>query len=85
MPASIETLQPKVIVIPRQLEGFFYQRLTQRFAPRHDVEVVVDRRVGERRRDRWVSGPGPLSERRRGDRRCDQTIWSLADMPVSAP
>ncbi len=85
MPASIQTLQPKVIVIPRQLEGFFYQRLTQRFSPRHDIEVVVDRRVGERRQQRWVTGPGPLSERRRGDRRGDQSTWSLADMPVSTP
>jgi hypothetical protein len=76
---------PRVIVIPRQLEGFFYERLTNEFAGRDDVRVVVDRRVGERRRPRWVSGAGPLTERRRGaDRREDAPVWSLPDMPYSA-
>jgi hypothetical protein len=85
MPASIQTKQPRVIIIPRQLEGFFYQRLSQRFALRDDIQIIVDRRVGDRRQERWVSGPGPLAERRRGDRRADQTTWSLPDMPVSTP
>jgi hypothetical protein len=75
---------PRVIVIPRQLEGFFYERLTSEFAGRDDVRVVVDRRVGERRRPRWVSGAGPLADRRRGtDRRESQAVWSLPDMPYS--
>jgi hypothetical protein len=71
-------------MIPRQLEGFFYERLTQQFASRDDVRVVVDRRAGERRRPRWVSGPGPFSERRRGDRRDRDVVWSLPDMPFCA-
>jgi len=76
---------PRVIVIPRQLEGFFYERLRNEFAGRDDVRVVIDRRVGERRRPRWVSGAGPFSERRRGrDRRTEPPVWSLADMPYSA-
>jgi hypothetical protein len=75
---------PRVIVIPRQLEGFFYERLTSEFAGRDDVRVVVDRRVGERRRPRWGSGAGPLTERRHGaDRREDTAVWSLPDMPYS--
>ena len=76
---------PRVIVIPRQLEGFFFDRLTKEFAGRDDVRVVVDRRVGERRQPRYVSGAGPFSERRAGrDRRTEPPVWSLADMPYSA-
>jgi hypothetical protein len=76
---------PRLIVIPRQLEGFFYERLRNEFAGRDDVRVVVDRRVGERRHPRWVSGAGPLAERRTGgDRRGGIPAWSLPDMPYSA-
>jgi hypothetical protein len=76
---------PRVIVIPRQLEGFFYERLTSEFAGRDDVRVVVDRRVGERRRPRYVSGAGPFTDRRRGDdRRGGAPVWSLPDMPFPA-
>ena len=84
MPGSTQSVQPRLIMIPRQLEGFFYERLTQQFAGRHDVRVVVDRRAGERRRPRWVIGPGPFSERRRGDRRDRDVVWSLPDMPFCA-
>ena len=84
MPGSTQSVQPRLIVIPRQLEGFFYERLTQQFAGREDLRVVVDRRGGERRHPRWVSGTGPLSERRRGDRRDPDIAWSLPDMPFSA-
>ena len=76
--------RPRVIVIPRPLEGHFYEQLAERFAGRDDVKVVVDRRVGERRHDRWATGPGPFSERRRGDRRDQVSTWSLPDMPFSA-
>ena len=75
----------RVIVIPRQLEGFFYERLTNEFAGRDDVRVVVDRRIGERRLPRWGSGAGPFTDRRRGrDRRTGAPAWSLPDMPYSA-
>jgi len=84
MAGSPQIAQPRVIMIPRQLEGYFYERLAHRFAGRDDVSVVVDRRVGERRRPRWVSGAGPFSERRRGDRRGPDSVWSLPDMPFSA-
>ncbi len=76
---------PRVIVIPRQLEGFFYERLTKEFSGRNDVRVVVDRRVGERRTPRWVNGAGPFTERRHGrDRRDEIPVWSLPDMPYPA-
>jgi len=84
MPGSTRTVESKVIVIPRPLEGFFYPRLSEHYASRDDMKVVVDRRVGERRRDRWVSGPGPFSERRHGDRRGQAEPWSLEDMPFAA-
>jgi hypothetical protein len=81
MPAQAQSVQ-KVIIIPRQLEGFFLERLSRVYEGREDVRVVVDRRVGERRRPRWVSGSGPFSERRQGDRRdADDVSWSLPDMP----
>jgi hypothetical protein len=84
MPGSTQSAQPRLIVIPRQLEDFFYERLTRQFADRDDVKVVVNRRAGERRRPRWVSGSGPFSERRRGERRDGDVVWSLPDMPFSA-
>jgi len=84
MPGTTQSAPPKMIVVPRQLEGFFFERLTQRFAERADLKVVVDRRSGERRHDRWISGPGPFSERRRTERRDNDVHWSLPDMPVSA-
>ncbi len=84
MPGSTQIAQPRVIVIPRELEGFFYERLSAEVARRGDVRVVVDRRVGERRHPRWVSGPGPFAERRHGERRSEAPAWSLPDMPFSA-
>lgn len=83
MPESTQSVQLRLIMIPRQLEGFFYGSLMQQFAGRDDVRVVVDRRAAERRRPRWVSGPGPFSERRRGDRRDRDVAWALPDMPFS--
>lgn len=84
MPGTTQSVQPKVIVIPRQLEGYFYEKLTASFADRGDVRVVVDRRGGERRRPRWVSGSGPFTERRHGERRVYDVLWSLPDMPFAA-
>ena len=85
MPGTTQSAPPRVIVIPRQLEGFFYERLKAHFAERDDVRVVVDQRVGERRRPRWVSGSGPFTERRNHtDRRDETPAWSLPDMPFSA-
>jgi hypothetical protein len=84
MSGTTQSAPPRVIVIPRQLEGFFYERLTSEFAGRDDVRVVVDRRVGERRRPRWVDGAGPFTERRHTERRAEAVAWSLPDMPFSA-
>ncbi len=67
----------KVIVIPRGLEEFFYDRLRRRYGGRSDVLIVVDRRWGERRAVQEAVFP----DRRRGDRRSAAGSWSLADMP----
>ena len=84
MPAQTQSAQ-KVIVIPQQLEDYFLERLNRVYEGREDVSLVVDRRAGERRRPRWVSGSGPFSERRCGDRReADPVSWSLPEMPFSA-
>jgi len=78
------TPRPKIIVVPRPLEGFFFARLVERYEGQDDVRVIVDRRVGERRRtNRYVRGPSPLSDRRRQDRRDRDVVWSLPDMPLS--
>jgi hypothetical protein len=61
MPGSTQSVQPRLIVIPRQLEGFFYERLTQQFAGRDDLRVVVDRRPGAVQR----AAPRRTSRRRR--------------------
>jgi hypothetical protein len=83
MPIAAEGKQTRVIVIPRPLEDFFYERLTSRYADRPDVRVVVDRRVGERRARRWETSPEPLTDRRRGERRSADVAWSLDDMPFA--
>ena len=84
MAGTTEIARPRIIVIPRPLEGYFYGRLLERFAGRDDVTVIVDRRAGERRRERWATGPGPLTDRRRGERRGRAATWSLPEMPFSA-
>jgi hypothetical protein len=87
MMQAAQATRQKTIVVPRPLEGFFIERLQEHYAGRDDVRVVVDRRVGERRRrDRYVCGPSPLSDRRRErpDRRDRDVAWSLPDMPLSA-
>jgi|YelNatPaOPRAMG01_1025707.scaffolds.fasta_scaffold22784_3 hypothetical protein len=71
--------QQKVIVIPRGLEEFFYDRLCQRYSNRPDVKIVVDRRWGERRALQEAVFP----DRRRRDRRAMAASWSLADMPFT--
>jgi hypothetical protein len=47
-----------------------YEYLTREFAGRPDVEVIIDRRRGERRRERLARTP----ERRRQDRRSRSRI-----------
>ena len=83
MPVTADGVQTKVIVIPRQLEQFFYQRLSARYAERGDVHVVVDRRLGERRARRWTAGPEPLTDRRHTERRDSAAAWTLPDMPFA--
>jgi hypothetical protein len=82
MPAADVNAQPKTIVVPRQLEGFFYEKLRQRYAGRSDVTVVVDRRQAERRRQ-GAPAAAPIRDRRRGERRSATEIWSIDEMPFA--
>ena len=82
MSTSCANNQTRVIVVPRPLADYFYERLSRLYADRPDVRVVVDRRVEQRRRS-----PAPalnVSERRRADRRADAVYWSLEKMPFAA-
>ena len=84
MAATLEKTEPRVIVVPRPLEGYFYERLRKQFDGRDDVRIVVDRRMADRRRPHWTAAPGPLAERRRTERRAGQVTWSLAGLPPEA-
>lgn len=77
MAAADVSAQPKIIVVPKQLEEFFYDKLRQRYAGRGDVMVVVDRRRGDRRAS-GVPAPAPIRERRRA-----AGSWSLDEMPFT--
>ncbi len=82
MAAADVSAQPKIIVVPRQLEAFFYEKLRQRYAGRGDVVVIVDRRQRDRRREGALA-LAPIKERRRGERRRAAASWSLEDMPFT--
>jgi hypothetical protein len=69
-----------VIVIPRGLEDFFYDRLCRRYAGRSDVTILVDRRWGERRAIEQAVFP----ERRSSERRRAAGDWVLPEMPFEA-
>ena len=60
-----------LFIVARQLPNV-YEHLRQQFAAEPEVQVIVDRRQGQRRQtDRRGSGnaPAPSDERRRGERR----------------
>jgi len=81
MPLPTQSAPPRLIVIPHELEGFFFERLTQQFAGRDDLKVIVARGTDERRAPRRFAGAEPLSGQHRSDR---PAAWSLPDMPFSA-
>lgn len=76
--------QSRVIVVPRALEGFFYERLNEHFSNREDIDVVVDRRSRDRRNEPHSVVSRPSRDRRRGQRRRVAPAWVLADI-VNAP
>ncbi len=74
------------LLIVARNEPELYEYLKQRFVGRPDVEVILDRRVGERRREQVATS----SERRRGgDRRerpqVDEDIKTLGFAVVPLP
>ena len=83
MSTRIANTQTRVVVVPKPLATFFFDRLSRLYAGRPDVRVVIDRRVGQRRRA--ADAPPPqVPERRQGDRRVEAVYWSLEDMPFVA-
>ncbi|MEZ5126026.1 MAG: hypothetical protein R2826_07240 [Thermoleophilia bacterium] len=76
-----EKAHPRVIVIPRQLEGYFFRRLSDVYAGRSDVDVIVDRRASRRSSDRPADIFRSSADRRHQSRR-EQTTWKLPDMPI---
>jgi hypothetical protein len=52
-------------VIPRELADKYYEEFKKRFEGVEGVEVIIDRRVGERRKDREHGGKRQLRDRRR--------------------
>ena len=70
----------KVIIIPRGLEDFFYDRLCRRYAGRSDVTILVDRRWGERR----AIEQAVFRECRSRERRHAAGDWVLPEMPFEA-
>ena len=64
--ARSEAARGKMSIVVRRSYDYLKEELQQTFGEQDDVEVIVDRRTGERRRARE-----PLMiERRRADRRC---------------
>ena len=61
---------PRQRFIVATADQALYEYLTRKFADRPDVEVILDRRRGERRRARLARTP----ERRTGDRRSRSRI-----------
>jgi hypothetical protein len=52
-------------VIPRELADEYYEEFKRRFADVEGVEVIIDRRVAERRSDAAAGGQRVLRDRRR--------------------
>jgi len=79
----------KTIVVPKALEEFFAVKLRTRYAERDDVDIIIDRRDGERRQSMGNGngngdGAGAKiteSERRELERRVLAGWWSLPDLP----
>jgi hypothetical protein len=75
---------PRQRFIVATVDQALYEYLTHKFAGRSDVEVILDRRRRERRRERFARTP----ERRRQDRRSrsriddDLRILGFAVIPV---
>jgi len=61
---------PRELFIVARDRADLYRYLSQTFADAENVEVIWDRREGQRRRIE----NGPVPERRRGDRRARVTV-----------
>jgi len=74
-PSDSDEASPRLVVIMPRYGTEDYGRLADRFARVRDCEVIVDRRVAERRRRR---ARGPVVERRQSERRAAEGETSVA-------
>jgi hypothetical protein len=91
VPGRVRMTEPKkdpavkTIVVPKALEEFFAEKLRARYAERDDVEIIIDRRDGERRHSAMGGNGADESasdaERRELERRVLAGWWSLPDLP----
>jgi hypothetical protein len=72
MAGSTDNATRHVLIVTGPERDRLYRRFAALFAGHDDVEVMVDRRFGERRRD--ARGPRDF-ERRSGDRRRRPPEW----------
>jgi hypothetical protein len=56
-------------VVPRELEDQLFERLSAHYAGQPDVQVIVDRREGERRARRAAADADERQQRELRDRR----------------
>jgi hypothetical protein len=69
MPSEAEAM-PRHLLIVTRLEPILYEYVQRTFAGEDAVEVVLDRRL----RDRRLASTSPVEERRRADRRSSRPI-----------
>lgn len=74
-----EVLKGRVLIITAKDRPEPYERLKQAFGDDPEVEVIVDRRQGDRRQD----NPGRPLERRRADRRRQKIDDDLRELGVA--
>ena len=61
-----------LFIVARQLPGV-YEHLCEQFGGEPNVEIIMDRRKGERREPEALA-PAPGPERRQGERRRNGTV-----------
>jgi hypothetical protein len=85
------TSKARNLFIVAPTKPHIYESLKQAFLEQDEVEVILDRRRGERRRSMDSGARAPGAERRRGDRRAQTEAQAkLATMgcvfvPIEAP
>jgi hypothetical protein len=69
LPSQCKLIGMIYSVVPRELEGQLFERLSAHYAGQPDVEVIVDRRQGARRSRRASTDASVRRQRELRDRR----------------